>query len=398
MHLAIVSPYPPNITGIGQYGYHVSRLLAQSGVFERITILTGEPMAAHPVVTIPPIEIKYAWHPESIVSGWRVAASLKQIRPDVVWFNLGVSVFGRSPLANLSGFLSPFLVQRMGFPSILTLHELIELVDLRALKSPGGFLAPYGARLLTRMALQADVICLTMRYYLDWMSEHHNHKQYVHIPIGAYYQPEMLHENSSRELLFFSTLAPFKGVEVLLQAFRALQRDYPDLRLTIAGADHARFPGYSQALRQTFGVLDGIRWLGQVPEDSVRELFAQAQIVILPYTASTGSSSVLYQAAMWGRAVISSDLLETRAAVIENDLRVAFFENGKVDSLMSALKTLFDSPNQRRKLEEHNFRVIQRFRPEHACSAYLNAFNLALETHRAPKRIPIPAQTTPESL
>ena len=31
MHLAIVSPFPPNITGIGQYGYRVSGALARSG-------------------------------------------------------------------------------------------------------------------------------------------------------------------------------------------------------------------------------------------------------------------------------------------------------------------------------------------------------------------------------
>src|SRR3972149_5411351 len=65
MHLAIVSPYPPNITGIGQYGYYVSRLLAQSGVFHRITVLTGASVAdAVPVSAYHP-ESPTGYHPES---------------------------------------------------------------------------------------------------------------------------------------------------------------------------------------------------------------------------------------------------------------------------------------------------------------------------------------------
>ena len=46
MHLTIVSPFPPAITGIGQYGYHLTRALANSGSFSRLTVLAGSPIAA----------------------------------------------------------------------------------------------------------------------------------------------------------------------------------------------------------------------------------------------------------------------------------------------------------------------------------------------------------------
>jgi len=173
---------------------------------------------------------------------------------------------------------------------------------------------------------------------------HHGSRQNVHIPIGAYYTPEMLPASPRRELLFFTTLAPFKGLEILLQAFQRLQVVYPDLQLTIAGAEHPRFRGYARKLGETFNTLNGVRWLGQVSESQIRVLFQQAQIVCIPYTASTGSSSVLYQAAAWGRCVVASDLPETRAGVRESGLNVAFFQNGSVNSLVDTLKTLLDSP------------------------------------------------------
>ena len=407
MHLAIVSPYPPNITGIGQYGYHVSRLLAQSGVFTRLTVLTAgqpahlqSPGDGQPDAPRPAIDIRYSWQAESPLASWMIAADLQRIQPDLVWFNLGASIFGRSALANFSGFLTPLWASRQGFPTVITLHELVELADLSSLKVPGGPLAPYGARLLTHMALQADVICVTIRRYKEWLSENYNHKQYVHIPIGAYRKPELLPHSTgqTRELLFFSTLAPFKGLEVLLQAFQILQADYPDLRLTIAGAEHTRFPDYSTQLRQSYGDLTAVRWLGQIPESGVRALFEQAEIVCIPYTASTGSSSVLYQAATWGRPVIASDLSEALAVASEANLDVAFFQNGSPVSLAAKIKTLLDSPDLQHTQIARNFVAIQNYRPEDICRDYLNAFNLAFEMRRSPKRLVIPARGGLESV
>lgn len=393
MKLAIVSPYPPNITGIGQYGFYVSRLLAQSGLFTRISVLTGRSGETQAAGSHPAIDIQTTWRPESLASGWNILSHLRRLQPDLVWFNLGASIFGRSPLANLSGFMSPLLARWMGIPSVVTLHELIELADLRALKSPGGPLAPLGAHLLTQVALQGDVVCLTMQRYVAWLAKNYRTKRSIHIPIGAYHPPEWLPRpaNQAREILFFTTLAPYKGLEVLLDAFQALQCEYPDLRLTIAGAEHNRFPGYAAEIRQTIAHLNGVRWLGQVPEAQVRDLYQQAQMVCIPYTASTGSSSVLYQAAMWGRAIIASDLAETQGLAHESNLEVTFFENGSSVSLAKALKRMLDSPQLQSSQVARNFAAIQSIRPEEICQAYLGAFNLALETHCSPKRIPIPA-------
>ena len=101
-------------------------------------------------------------------------------------------------------------------------------------------LAPLGARLLTYIATQADVVCLTMRHYANWLAA--RGVDCAHIPIGAYHEPELLNEPDSPELLFFTTLAPFKGLELLIEAFTRLRNEVPRLRLTIAGTAHTRFP------------------------------------------------------------------------------------------------------------------------------------------------------------
>ena len=386
MHLVIVSPFPPSITGIGQYGYHLTRALANSGLFSRLTVLAGSARNGIHPNHLCLTELDYCWQPNSLSARQAILSRLKRLNPDLIWFNLGASIFGKSPLSNVSGLLTPMSASRL-FPTVVTLHELVELADLRALNAPGGALAPLGARLLTRIATQADVICLTMRHYADWLGA--RGVDCAHIPIGAYHEPELMDETESSDLLFFTTLAPYKGLELLIEAFHRLRSEFPKLRLTIAGTTHTRFPNYADELHTHFSEARGIRWLGQVSEDEVKELFQRSQIVVLPYAASTGSSSVLYQAATWGRAVIASDLKEIRNLTVENNLRVQFFEKNDLESLCQSLRTLLHSPSLRRAQAQHNFKAIQNLRPRATCYRYIKAFNHALEKRQSNKRIPL---------
>src|SRR5574341_700714 len=387
MHLVIVSPFPPVITGIGQYGYHVTHALAGSGAFSRVTVLAGSHGIGASPNHLGSTEIEYCWQPGQWNARPAILSRVKRLDPDLVWFNLGASIFGKSPWLNVSGLLTPMVVQSWGYPTVTTLHELVELTVLRALDAPGGLLAPLGARLLTSLTTRADVLCLTMRHYVDWLST--RQVDCAHIPIGAYHEPELLAEPDMPALFFFTTRAPFKGLEIRLQAFCRLRKEYPRLKLTVAGTDHTRFPDYGRGLKARFREIQGVQWLGQIAEEAVKELFGRAQIVLLPYTASTGSSSVLYQAATWGRAVVASDLNEIRELVNEGDLQVEFFRSGHVGGLCQAIENLLRSRERRFQQTLHNFQAIQSTRPEETCRKYLYAFNRALEKRANPKRIEI---------
>jgi len=390
MHLVIVSPFPPAITGIGQYGYHITRALANSGAFSRVTVLAGSQVNGEIPNHLGSTEIEYCWQPGQLNARQAILSRVKRLNPDLVWFNLRVGMFGESPWLSVSGLLAPMLSYWMGYPTVVTFHEMVELSDFRLLDAPGGPFAPMGARLITSLATQADVVCLTMKKHLDWFAGQRPHVDCVHIPHGAFNEPALLDEHDTLELLLFNMLAPFKGVELLLDAYPELRREYPNLRLTIAGVEHPRFPGYLQSIRDRFASLEGVRWLGEVPDESIIDLFRQAKIIILPYAASTGSSSVLYRAATWGRAVVSSDLSEMRSVAQEGNFQVEFFENGNTTSLRNAIRSLLASPEKRRAQIQNNYRAIQNARLEITCQRYLHAFNRALEKRKSLKRLSIP--------
>ena len=391
MHLAIVTPYPPRVIGIGQYGYHVSQALVETGAFDRITLLTERAPGAPHRDRRSCLAIERIWQHDSIEAGLRIVTRLRTLDPDVVWYNLGASVFGRSPQANLSGLLSPLFTHQLEIPSVVTMHEAIERVDFEALGLSNGPITMLGAKLITFLMLQADVTCVTLGCHADWLGPRHPDQRLMHIPHSAFDLPRMLPSSNRFELLHFGSQAPFKGLDLLLRAFPDLHAEWPELQLTVAGAEHPRFPGYQAALRREFGHHPAIRWQGFVPTPELAELFGRATIVVLPYLATTGSSSVLCRAATWGRPVVASDLAEMEAIAQESGFRVTFFRSGDGDDLTRALRRLLTNPDLRADQARHNLDAIDETRLEKACWSYIRAFNLALASQAVESRIPLTA-------
>ncbi len=398
MHLAIVTPFPPAITGIGQYGYHITQALAQAGAFSSITVLTSRHDTGGEAAPLPGVAVEQVWDADRAGAGVRIAARLRHLRPDLVWFNLGTTAFGCMALANVSGLLAPLLAQRLGLPTVVTMHEVPQLADLSRLRAPGGRLSAPGAVWATWAMTQADVVCVTLARYADWLSAHWPGRRYLHIPIGVYGEPQWQDEPPEPGLLYFTMPAPFRGLEVLLQAYRILQQRRPDVRLTVAGAEHPRFPGYATRVQQQFRDVTGVRWLGYVPEARVQEIFKQTQVVVVPYVAATGASSVLFQAVMRGRAVVLSDLPELRATVADAGLQAEFFSSGDAPALAAVLDRILCQPKHRAQQVRWNQQAIRRLQPDNTCRSYLHAFNLALQTRCTLHRLSVPHDMTAETV
>ncbi len=381
-HLAVVTPLPPIISGIADYGYFLTTAIAGTDRFERITVLTDTTQQGSTLYHPSFLSIEPIWQRNSVSSGWQIAIRLQALKPDLVWYNLGVSSFGTNPLSNLSGLLSMALVSAAGLPTVVTLHEVADLADLKALQVFGGIFIPFGKWLFRNLSAYADVICVTLQHHADWLTQHQIHTNVIHIPHGAY-DVQTLQESQGIEILMFASCAPFKGFEQLLTVFHQIRQVYPELRLTIVGGEHPRFPGYRDRLQRIYGNCSAIQWLGFVPEHQLREVFSRATLVVLPYTATTGSSSVLYRAVAWGRPVIASDLPELRATAEEQGLHVQFFTSGDQTALSASLLYLLSNPELRAAQADHNLRIIaSRLTLSDTCRAYLKAFDIALASQK----------------
>lgn len=104
------------------------------------------------------------------------------------------------------------------------------------------------------------------------------------------------------ELLFFGTVRPYKGLDVLLRSLALA----PRTRLTVAG-DFWQPLAELQQVAGEAGVLDRVVWRpGYVQGGDLPELFAAADVSVLPYRSGTASQNVALAASHGVPSVVTS--------------------------------------------------------------------------------------------
>ena len=100
-------------------------------------------------------------------------------------------------------------------------------------------------------------------------------------------------EHGKKNLLFFGLIRDYKGLDILLEAFRTLPEDY---QLVIAGEPYGSFDKYRQII-DTLPGKDRVHVFPDYIRDSeVKKFFSAADVTVLPYRSATqsGISSISY--------------------------------------------------------------------------------------------------------
>lgn len=163
------------------------------------------------------------------------------------------------------------------------------------------------------------------------------------IPLGAFdysegkAQPRNLPSNRPCRLLFFGRILEYKGIGLLLEAFKLLKQRYPELKLTIAGGGD--FSPYQDAADK----LDGIDLrIGWVEESDIARLFQQSDILVCPYIEASQSGSVAV-ALGFGMPVVATSVGGLSEQVIEG--QTGFLAKGTTPkSIAAALDKLISNP------------------------------------------------------
>jgi glycosyltransferase involved in cell wall biosynthesis len=131
--------------------------------------------------------------------------------------------------------------------------------------------------------------------------------------------------------LFSGLLRPYKGWDVLLEAFATLRRAVPDAVLLLAGE-----PWGEAKLLESRPVPSGVRlFLRFLPADERGLLFDACDAVVCPYRHATGSG-IAADAVSHGRPVIGSDV-PGLAVVIEEGVSGLLVPPGDAGALAAAL-------------------------------------------------------------
>jgi len=147
-------------------------------------------------------------------------------------------------------------------------------------------------------------------------------------------------------ILFVGRMEPRKGLIHLLRAFRKLQRDGVRARLLLVGTG----PGEREARRYVLTrQLEGVEFLGRVPEAQKAQLFKTADIYVSPATGRESFGIVLLEAMSAGAPIICSDIHGYRG-VVRRERDGILVEPGNADALAAAVRRLIDDPALRAQL------------------------------------------------
>ena len=372
MRICAISAFPPTIAGTADYGAHLVQHLARDPGVEAVIVLADQVPGAPDRERIGRVDVRRVWRRDRAGTSLAVLRELRSVRPDVVWFNLGLTMFGTGPAAAALGLIALLCPSVLGYRLVVTLHELPPLSNFAGLglrAGPGHF----AASLVPRVVLRADRVVVTLDRYRRFLTDLCGAGNVVHIAHGAYSEPEFADEPERETALVFGTFGPHKDPGLVAEAVARLRPRRPAIRLVVAGADHPRFPGFMADCRARHR-LNG-SWIGYVPAERLGALFAAATVVVVAPRASSGSSGVIYRAMSHGRAVLASDLLDYRGLAQDEDLELTWFEPGNPASLASSLEVLLDDPKCRRRVAMHNLEALQRLGPTQTADAYLAAFD-----------------------
>jgi glycosyltransferase involved in cell wall biosynthesis len=341
MRIAIVSTFYPYRGGIAQFNAKLVRELESLGhevqnwnfsrqypsvLFPGKTQLVSEKDSADPVLS---------------------HRTLDSINP-LSWSATSRSVAGFKPDLVLIRYWTPFLAPALGTVARIlrkkgfTVLAIADNIIPHENSAMDSFLSGYFIRQVRGcFCMTREVEAQALKLLPGIPTEVRPHPVYDHFaePVDrALARQKFGYSNDQKVLLFFGLIRPYKGLDVLIEAFAKLDDSY---RLIIAGETYAGRTELQRQLENHRGK-DRILWIDKYIDDQdVPELFAVADVVVLPYRSAT-QSGITAMAFHFGIPVIATNV-GGLAETIEHGRNGLIVSAPDAGELASSINTYFDS-------------------------------------------------------
>jgi len=378
MKIVLVTAFPPSRQALNEYGFHIADELRQQAGIE--LIILGDDLS-EPMPELPGFTVIRCWAFNRLGNALSLIRAIRRLKPDVVWFNLGFASFGGKPLPAFFGLTAPALTRLCSCYTHVTLHQLFETVNLAdaGVKSP--LLYSIAGNVATHLLLSANSLSVLLPAYHRTLRRKYR-RGAVNVRHHGIFasRPEppnfALRGNPVHRVLAFGKWGTYKRLEVLVNAFEAIQSQLPQTELVIAGGDHPKTPGYVRGIAESMKHNPRIRFLGYVPEESLSNLFRTASLTVLPYTSSAGSSGVAHLACQYGLPILAPDIDDFVELAQQEFVSMEFFTANDVDSLAQKLLMLIGSPDRLAVMAQQNFSAALQMSMPQIIRQYIHSFDM----------------------
>ena len=359
MKICLVSTFPPSQRGLSEYGFHIARELRKNPLLD-LTILAD--VLPEPQSEVEGFRLVRCWNFNAFANPIKLLREIRRCKPDLVWLNLGFATFGDKPVQAFMGLAVPALIRLMGYHSHVTLHQLMDSVDLNDAGVSHPRLYRLAGLVITRVLLLSHSVSVLLPEYRSVLQNKYGADRVYVRPHGVLagepeYPDFTLRGNPRHRILAFGKWGTYKRPEMLLDVFQMVVQEFPDAHLIIAGGDHPKTPGYIKSVAERYSGDPRIEFTGYVPEDKIGDLFRSASIMVMPYTSSSGSSGVAHLCCQFGVPVLSPDIHDFQQLVTTEGLAMEFFPHGDPREMAAKLVALLKTPEKLEQMSLQNFAV-----------------------------------------
>ncbi len=378
MKICLVTAFPPSRRGLTEYGFHIARELQRDPVLS-VTVLADELEMPEP--ELEDYDVNRVWRFDSLSNPSRLAKAIRECKPDVVWFNLLFSTFGNNPLAAFAGLTIPATTRMSGRYTHVTLHHLMENIDLSHanIRFPRAY--RFAGNVATRMLLAANSISVLLPAYRRTLISKYKGENVhfrAHGIMSARPEPPDYSRRGAPDhrILAFGKWGTYKRLELLMDSFELVAQRMPNAKLIIAGSNHPMTPGYVEGIAERYKGDPRVEFVGYVAEEDIPELFRSSSVLVMPYSSATGSSGVAHLAAEYGLPIICADIPDFHEMAEDEGLGILFYQTGSEGSLADQICGLLNSPEMMKEMSEQNFSAALRQTMPQIIRQYLRSFDL----------------------
>jgi glycosyltransferase involved in cell wall biosynthesis len=395
MKICLVATFPPSGRQLNEYAFHIARELQRHPDIE-LTILAdeltdydfatdqnGHSLNGHKQAELPGFNVVRCWTFGRLATPVRLVNAIRQIKPDVVWFNLVFSSFAtpENPVAAFAGLSAPALTRACGFFTHITLHHVLEHVDFVAAGVRWERLYRMGTDIATRALLKANSLSVLLPGYQRTLASKYAAENVLLGTHGTFASrpspPDFTKRgNPDLRILAIGHWGTYKRLETLMEAFPLVLEKVPNAQLVVAGANHHTKAGYWESIRAAQPAHLPIDFRGYVPEEDIPDLYQTTSVLVMPYDSATGSSGPAHQACEYGVPIVSADVADLREMAVDEDMAVSFYEIGNAADLAAQLITILQSSELQRRMAEHNYTAGVRMTMSCVVRNYLRWFEL----------------------
>jgi glycosyltransferase involved in cell wall biosynthesis len=252
---------------------------------------------------------------------WR---EVRDFDPDVIYY----------PMSHSWTILLNVMFRR--YKRVMTIH------DVEAHLGEGNFITEVMSKITLK---QCDQFIILSHVFLENMADLGvDLNEVTVIPHGLFDLYNTRAGNQSekvyqKRLLFFGRISEYKGIGVLLRAFKLIRKREPEATLLVVGSGD--MTPYEKDLDDLSGVEVINRW---IYDEEVENFFAKGDILIVPYIDAS-QSGVILTAYGFSMPVIASDIGGLPEQVVNGKSGI-LVEPGNVEALANACVQMLGDPKQ----------------------------------------------------